>query len=96
MQHCRRRLDNVLGGLSSAAEAVVPGHGEVLVAAAAVFQLEHLTGDDGVLLGDAGTKKTSKEQAVPFTAWSSSSEADLKDLVSFGTSLCVCVCPTKR
>lgn len=66
MQHCRRGLNDVLGGLSSAAEAVVPGHGEVLVAAAAVVQLEHLTGDDSMLLGDAGDERTSKEQAVRF------------------------------
>lgn len=51
MQHCRGRLDDVLGGLSGAAEAVVSGHGKVLVAAAAVLQLKHLAGDDCVLLG---------------------------------------------
>jgi len=50
VQHCRRRLDDVFGGLSGAAEAVVPRHGEVLVAAAAVLQLEHLAGDHRVLL----------------------------------------------
>lgn len=53
VQHTRRRLDDVLGGLTGAGEAVVAGHGEVLVAAGAVLQLEHLTGDDGVLLRHA-------------------------------------------
>lgn len=56
MQHCRRRLDDVFGGLSGAAEAVVSGHGKVLVAAAAVLQLKHLARDDGVLLGHAAHK----------------------------------------
>lgn len=56
MQHCRGRLDDVLGGLSGAAEAVVSGHGKVLVAAAAVLQLKHLAGDDCVLLGHTAHK----------------------------------------
>lgn len=60
MQHCRWRLDYVLGGLSSTAEAVVPGHGEVLVAAASIVQLKHLTGDDCMLLGDTGHNKKSQ------------------------------------
>lgn len=64
VQHCRRRLDDVLGGLPGAAEAVVPGHGEVLVAAAAVVQLEHLTGDDRVLLGDTRHKKKSMSKGL--------------------------------
>lgn len=56
MQHCRGRLDDVFGGLSGTAEAVVSGHGKVLVAAAAVLQLKHLAGDDGVLLGHTAHK----------------------------------------
>lgn len=58
VQHRRWRLDDVFGGLPGAAEAVVPGHGEVLIAAAAVLQLKHLTGDHGVLLGHAAHDTT--------------------------------------
>lgn len=61
MQHSGGRLDDVLGRLAHAAEAVVPGHGEVLVAAAAVLQLKHLTGDDRVLLGDTGGRERSRK-----------------------------------
>lgn len=57
MQHRGRGLDDVFGRLPGAAEAVVPGHGKVLVAAAAVLQLEHLAGDDGVLLGHTAHKE---------------------------------------
>lgn len=44
------RLDDVLAALR-AAEAVVSGQTEVLVAAAAVWELEHLTGNHRLLLG---------------------------------------------
>lgn len=44
------RLDDVPAALW-AAEAIVSGQTEVLVAAAAVGQLEHLTGNHRLLLG---------------------------------------------
>lgn len=53
MQHGSRRLDDVPVALC-AAEAVVSGQTEVLVAAAAVWQLKHLAGNHCLLLGHAG------------------------------------------
>lgn len=53
MQHGGRRLDDVPAALC-AAEAVVSGQTEVLVAAAAVWQLKHLAGNHCLLLGHAG------------------------------------------
>lgn len=53
MQHGSRRLDDVPVALR-AAEAVVSGQTEVLVAAAAVWQLKHLAGNHRLLLGHAG------------------------------------------
>lgn len=61
MQHTGGWLDDVLGGLALAGEAVVPGHGKVLIAAAAVLQLKHLTGDDRVLLGHTGGRERSRK-----------------------------------
>lgn len=52
VQHGGGRLDDVAAGLQ-AAEAVVPGQAEVLVAAAAVGQLKHLAGNHRLLLGHA-------------------------------------------
>lgn len=49
-----RRLNDVPAALRTA-EAVVSGQTEVLVAAAAVGQLEHLTRNHRLLLGDAAT-----------------------------------------
>lgn len=46
-----RRLDDVPAALG-VAEAVVSGQAEVLVAAAAIGQLKHLTGNHRLLLGD--------------------------------------------
>lgn len=37
MQDAGRRLDDVFRGLTGAGEAVVPGHGEVLITAGAVL-----------------------------------------------------------
>lgn len=48
-----RRLDDVPTALRTA-EAVVPGQTEVPVAAAAVRQLKHLTGNHRLLLGHTG------------------------------------------
>lgn len=48
-----RRLDDVPTALRTA-EAVVPGQTEVLVAAAAIRQLKHLTGNHRLLLGHTG------------------------------------------
>ncbi len=53
MQHTGGRLDDVLGRLAGAGEAVVTRHSEVLIAAGAVIQLKHLTGDHSVLLRHA-------------------------------------------
>lgn len=64
MEDGGRRLDDVLGGLSCAAEAIVPGHGEVLVAAAAVLQLKHLTGYHRVLFGHTAHKTTTTDTCV--------------------------------
>jgi len=50
------RLDDVPRALRTA-EAIVPAQTEVLVAAAAVRQLEHLTGDHRLLLGHTGRGK---------------------------------------
>lgn len=47
------RLDDVPAALCTA-EAVVSGQTEVLVAAAAVGQLKHLTGNHCLLLGHTG------------------------------------------
>lgn len=52
VQHGGGRLDDVPAALC-AAEAVVSGQTEVLVAAAAVLQLKHLTGNHRLLLGHA-------------------------------------------
>lgn len=49
------RLDDVPAAVR-AAEAVVSGQAEVLVAAAAVGQLKHLTGNHRLLLGHTGRK----------------------------------------
>lgn len=46
-------LDDVPAALD-AAEAVVPAQTEIMAAAAAAAELEHLTGNNGVLLGHAG------------------------------------------
>ncbi len=46
------RLDDVPAGLCIA-EAIVSGQTEVLVAAAAVRELKHLTGNHSLLLGHA-------------------------------------------
>lgn len=50
-----RRLDDVPAALR-AAEAVVSGQTEVLVAAAAVGKLKHLTGNHRLLFGHTGRK----------------------------------------
>lgn len=50
VQHGGRRLDDVPATLW-AAEAVVSGQIEVLIAAAAIRQLKHLTGNHRLLLG---------------------------------------------
>lgn len=62
MQHTGGWLDDVLGGLALAGEAVVPGHGKVLIAAAAVLQLKHLAGDDRMLLGHTGEREREREE----------------------------------
>lgn len=51
-----RRLDDVSVAVS-AAEAVVSGQAEVLVAAAAVSQLKHLAGNHRLLPGYTGTSE---------------------------------------
>lgn len=52
VQHGGRWLDDVPAAVG-AAESIVSGQTEVLVAAAAVGQLKDLTGNDGLLLGHA-------------------------------------------
>lgn len=61
MQDGGGRLDDVPAALC-VAEAVVPGQTEVLVTAAAVGQLEHLTGNHRLLLGHADGEERTDEQ----------------------------------
>lgn len=58
VQHVAGVLDAVFSCLLWGGEAVVSGPVEVLEAAAAVFQLVALTGDDGLLLGHAARGRT--------------------------------------
>lgn len=58
VQHVAGVLDAVLGRLLRGGEAVVPGAVEVFEAAGSVFQLVALTGNDGLLFGNAAGRRT--------------------------------------
>lgn len=59
VQHSSWRLDDVPVAVC-AAEAVVSGQAEVLIAAAAISQLKHLTGNHCLLLGNTEGKQKHK------------------------------------
>lgn len=59
VQHGGGRLDDVPAAVR-AAEAVVSGQTEILIAAAAVGQLKHLAGNHSLLLGHAEEDKATK------------------------------------